>query len=51
MNALSVHRVAANERPYGELLQAVHRRVAQFPIAHATVQVEPPGWEQQETHF
>ena len=51
MNALSVHVVVANERPPSEMLQAVHRRVADFAIAHATVQLEPQGWEQQETHL
>ena len=46
VNALSVHVVLDEAAEGGEVLSAVHDRVTKgFGIAHATVQVEPPGWQ------
>ena len=51
-NALSAHIVASDGDRYADVLARVHERVTtEFPIAHATIQVEPPGWERQETHL
>lgn len=51
-NAMSAHVVVIEGTAYAEVLARVHQRVTQdFPIAHATIQVEPPGWERQETHL
>ena len=51
MNALSAHVVAANGTPHAGLLDAIHHCVSELKIAHATVQIEPPGWERSETHL
>ncbi|MFZ5624301.1 MAG: cation diffusion facilitator family transporter [Gemmatimonadota bacterium] len=52
MNALSVHVVLGTGAALGDVLRVVHARVTRdFNIAHATVQVEPPGWELGETHL
>jgi cobalt-zinc-cadmium efflux system protein len=46
VNALTVHVVLADGSDHGHVLSSVHERVtAEFPIAHATVQVEPAGWD------
>ena len=51
-NALSAHVVATNGVSYGEVLRAAHDRVvAAHPLAHVTIQVEPPDWERVETHM
>ena len=51
-NALSAHVVVAPGAAYDAVLRAVHGRVtADFPIAHVTLQAEPPGWEDAETHL
>ena len=50
-NALSVHVVVADTTSYGMVLRGVHRRLAEHRIAHSTVQIEPPGWETEETHL
>ena len=55
-NALSAHVVvsdAAGAPLYSEVMRAVHERVVgdYYKIAHATVQVEPAGWERAETHL
>jgi cobalt-zinc-cadmium efflux system protein len=51
MNALSVHVIAENGRPPAELLRelrtVLHDR---FGIDHVTIQIEPPGFEEPETH-
>ena len=52
VNALSVHVVFADGASQNNVLAAVHQRVtADFKIAHVTVQVEVPGWEESETHL
>ena len=51
-NALSAHVVTSDGDRYADVLARVHERVTtELPIAHATIQVEPPGWERQETHL
>jgi cobalt-zinc-cadmium efflux system protein len=45
VNALSVHVRMSSGSDLGSVLSVVHERItAEFPIAHATVQVEPSGW-------
>ena len=51
MNALSAHVVMGDSGSHDGVLRAVHQRLADFPVAHATIQVEPPGWELRETHL
>lgn len=52
VNALSVHVVLADGALHAGVLAAVQQRVtADFKIAHVTVQVEAPGWEEAETHL
>lgn len=52
MNALSVHVVVPNGLPSDTILRRVHDCARkQFRIAHVTVQVEPTGYEEQETHL
>lgn len=52
VNALSAHVVLGPESDPGYILRAVRGRAMQdFRIAHVTVQVEPPGFEEEETHF
>lgn len=51
MNALSAHVLINKGASYAAVLRAVHDAVQNgFPIAHATIQVEPAGWGQDETH-
>ena len=50
-NALSAHVVASDGTPHAALLDAIHSCVTELRIAHATVQIEPPGWERAETHL
>lgn len=51
-NAMSVHVVLAEGESYPAVLAEVHRKiVTDFPIAHATVQVEPSGWSHKEAHL
>ena len=51
-NALSAHVVASDGDRYADVLARVHERITTgLPIVHATIQVEPPGWERQETHL
>ena len=50
-NALSAHVILADGAAYADVLRAVHAAVTSaHPIAHATLQLEPPGWETGETH-
>lgn len=52
MNAMSVHVLLADGASHEALLKAVQQRItADFKIAHVTVQIEPPGWEESETHL
>ena len=51
-NALSVHVVFGPAFSYGPVLAAVRDAVTNgHPLAHVTVQVEPPGWETGKTHL
>ena len=51
-NAMSVHVVLEDGESYAAVLAEVHRKiVTNFPIAHATVQVEPSGWSHNEAHL
>ena len=50
-NALSAHVVMAPGGVHADVLRAVHAAVTGgHRITHATLQVEPPGWESGETH-
>lgn len=52
VNALSAHVVMHAESSLGEVLSAVHRKIMDgFPITHVTVQVEPDGFQELETHL
>jgi len=52
VNALSAHVVIVEGARLGETLTVVHREVTStFSISHVTVQVEPQGWEELETHL
>ena len=51
-NAMSLHVVLDDGASYAAVLAEVHRKiVTDFPIAHATVQVEPSGWSHNEAHL
>jgi cobalt-zinc-cadmium efflux system protein len=53
VNALSVHVVLAEGASHRDVLSAVHQRLtSEFPIRHATVQIEPYRWhgDEGETH-
>lgn len=52
VNALSAHAVLAAGAAYDDVLRAVQARVtSDFKIGHATIQVEPPGHAERETHL
>jgi cobalt-zinc-cadmium efflux system protein len=52
VNALSVHVVMTAGEDLGGILVRVREAVAgAFPISHVTVQAEPPGFVEQETHL
>lgn len=52
LNAMSAHAVLAEGARYDEVLRAIQARVTTgFEIGHATVQVEPPGHQERETHL
>ena len=52
VNALSVHVVLERGATHDDVLARVHERVTRdFPIAHATVQVESQGYGAHETHL
>lgn len=52
VNALSVHIVLAAGAELGTVLTGVRERITSgFPISHVTVQTEPPGWTESETHL
>ena len=51
VNAISAHLVARSGSGYEGILRAAHQRIKQgFPIAHATLQIEPSGWDCHEEH-
>ena len=51
VNALTVHVAMAENASLADVLSGVHEAVTHdFPIAHVTVQAEPPGWCRAETH-
>ena len=50
-NALSAHVVMADGVTHTDVLRTVHAALTSgHAIAHATLQVEPTGWEARETH-
>ncbi|HKO99333.1 MAG TPA: cation diffusion facilitator family transporter [Pyrinomonadaceae bacterium] len=52
VNAMSAHAVINDHDLHDEVLVAIQKKVtSEFKIAHATVQVECPGFAANETHF
>jgi cobalt-zinc-cadmium efflux system protein len=52
VNAASLHVVLSDAARIGEVLTDVHECLRhRFPIRHVTVQAEPPGWPEHETHL
>lgn len=52
VNALSAHVVVGQDAVYADVLSAARDRVVSYhKIAHVTLQIEPVGWEQMETHL
>ena len=52
LHALSIHVVRASDTVADEVLRRVQTLVtANFPISHVTIQIEPPGWREGETHL
>lgn len=52
VNALSAHVAMAAGAEFPAVLAGVRDRVTTgFPVAHVTVQVEPPGWTEPEMHL
>ena len=52
INAMSAHAVLAPGASCDDVLRSVQTRVTtDFTIGHATIQVEPPGHEEQEAHL
>jgi len=52
VNALSVHVVLSDGAEFATVLAEVQKRVvSDFKVAHATVQVEPAGHEERESHL
>ncbi len=52
VNAMSAHVVVQDMTGAAETLAAVHRlATTDLKLAHATIQIEPPGWEKSETHL
>ena len=50
-NALSAHVVMQPGQEHANILRAVHTAIiSAHPISHATLQVEPDGWELTPTH-
>ena len=51
-NALSAHVVVTEGSAYEDVLARVSRlATGELRMAHVTLQMEPPGWEQSETHL
>jgi cobalt-zinc-cadmium efflux system protein len=52
MNAMSAHAVLADGAQLKDVLPAVQTRITtDFKIDHVTVQLEPPGFQETETHL
>ncbi len=52
VNAMSAHVILSDTASHDEVLKAVHRcAAANFQIAHVTVQLEPIGCADKETHL
>lgn len=52
VNAMSVHTVLSVGSQYEAVLSRVHNHcLDNFKISHVTVQVEPPGFGEYETHL
>lgn len=52
VNTLSVHVVLAADADLGSVLTGVRERLtAGFPVSHVTIQAEPQGWAEGETHL
>jgi cobalt-zinc-cadmium efflux system protein len=52
LNAMSAHAVLTEGASFEHVLRAVQARVTtEFEISHATIQVEPPGHQERETHL
>ena len=52
MNAMSAHVVLADGASHEAVLRAVQQHVtSQFDVSHSTIQLEPPGHEERETHL
>lgn len=52
LNAMSAHAVLGDGASFDEVLRAIQARVtSEFEIGHATIQVEPAGHEERETHL
>ena len=52
VNAMSAHAALAEGAAYDEVLRAIQALVTTaFDIHHATIQVEPPGHQERETHL
>jgi len=52
INAMSAHAVLEEGATYTDVLAAIHVAVTNgFKISHVTIQIEPPGWQHDETHL
>lgn len=52
LNAISAHAVLADGASFEGVLRAIQSRVtSEFEISHVTIQVEPAGHEERETHL
>lgn len=52
MNAMSAHAVLTDGARLADVLPAVQKRItADFEIGHVTLQLEPPGHQETETHL
>lgn len=52
LNAISAHAVLADSASFEEVLRAIQSRVtSEFEISHVTIQIEPAGHEERETHL
>ena len=51
-NAMSVHVVVADDSNHSSVLSEIRRRATDIlGMKHVTTQIEPPGWEEVETHL
>ena len=52
MNAMSAHVVIADGASHEAVLRTVQQHVtSQFDVSHSTIQLEPPGHAERETHL